>query len=86
MRSPLDTQYLEIRSNLLQALPAENKISLTLDIWTSPNTLASLGVIGSFITSDWQYKEVLLGFEPLSGTHDGNFDIEPTWLTCFGSA
>lgn len=30
-----------------------------------------MAVTGYFLTNDWEYREVLLGFEPLSGTHSG---------------
>lgn len=30
-----------------------------------------MAITGYFIDEDWQYREVLLGFQPLSGTHSG---------------
>jgi hypothetical protein len=30
-----------------------------------------MAVTGYFPDNDWEYREVLLGFEPLSGTHSG---------------
>ena len=30
-----------------------------------------MAVTGYFIDEDWQYREILLGFEPLHGTHSG---------------
>ena len=30
-----------------------------------------MAVTGYFIDTDWNYRELLLGFEPLSGTHSG---------------
>ena len=30
-------------------------------------------VTGYFIDSDWKYREALLGFEPLSGSHTGKY-------------
>ena len=30
-----------------------------------------MAVTGYYIDENWQYKEVLLGFEPLTGTHSG---------------
>lgn len=30
-----------------------------------------MAVTGYFIDVDWNYREILLGFEPLSGTHTG---------------
>jgi hypothetical protein len=30
-----------------------------------------MAITGYFLDQDWQYQEVLLGFEPLSGSHTG---------------
>ncbi|KAJ5316466.1 hypothetical protein N7476_006773 [Penicillium atrosanguineum] len=52
-------------------LPEGAKISIALDCWTSPFTQVFMAITGYFIDKDWQYREVLLGFEPLHGTHSG---------------
>lgn len=52
-------------------LPEDTKISIALDCWTSPFTQAFMAITGYFIDKDWQYREVLLGFEPLYGSHSG---------------
>ena len=52
-------------------LPPTAKISLALDTWTSPNNLAFMAVTGYYIDENWQYREALFGFEPLTGTHSG---------------
>lgn len=61
----------EQQQRVLQQLPADAKLSLALDCWTSPFQQAFMAVSGYFLTQDWEYQEVLLGFEPLSGTHSG---------------
>lgn len=60
-----------MKQKLLAGKPRHTAISITLDTWTNPNHLAFLGIVGSFITSQWERKEILLGFEPLSGAHTG---------------
>jgi hypothetical protein len=52
-------------------LPAESKISIALDCWTSPFGQAFMAITGYFIDVDWVYREVLLGFKPLHGAHTG---------------
>lgn len=52
-------------------LPEHAKISVALDCWTSPFGQAFMAVTGYFIDTDWVYREVLLGFKPLHGTHTG---------------
>ena len=32
-----------------------------------------MAVSGYFIDTEWEYREVLLGFEPLSGVHSGAY-------------
>lgn len=59
------------QQQLLQTLPPNAKISIALDCWTSPFRQAFMAVTGYFIDQDWNYRELLLGFEPLHGTHSG---------------
>lgn len=72
LRSFLNTRFETVKQKLLAGKPRHTAISITLDTWTSPNHLAFLGIVGSFITSRWEQKEILLGFEPLSGAHTGS--------------
>lgn len=52
-------------------LPANSKISIALDCWTSPFGQAFMAITGYFIDIDWVYREVLLNFKPLYGAHTG---------------
>lgn len=61
----------ERQQNLLQGLPVGAKLSIALDCWTSPFQQAFMAVTGYFIDDNWNYREILLGFEPLHGTHSG---------------
>lgn len=55
----------------LQDLPEDAKVSLALDCWTSPFQQAFMAITVYFIDRDWNYRELLLGFEPLHGPHTG---------------
>jgi hypothetical protein len=44
-------------------------ISLSLDAWTSKNHKAIFGVIGHWITKDFEYREAVLDFGYLKGKH-----------------
>jgi hypothetical protein len=46
-------------------------IALSLDVWTSKNHKAILGVIGHWLTPDFDYRERVLEFSELSGSHSG---------------
>lgn len=53
-------------------LPEDAKLSVSLDCWTSPFQQAFMAITGYFLDQNWEYREVLLGFEPLEGTHSGD--------------
>lgn len=61
----------ERQQNILRRLPLGAKLSIALDCWTSPFRQAFMAVTGYFIDDDWNYREILIGFEPLHGTHSG---------------
>jgi hypothetical protein len=52
-------------------LPSYAKLSISLDCWTSPFQQAFMAITGYFLDQNWDYREVLLGFSPLEGTHTG---------------
>lgn len=47
------------------------KISITIDAWTSPMKQDFLGVTAHWIDEQWKQQEMVLGFESLSGPHTG---------------
>ncbi|KAJ5274015.1 hypothetical protein N7478_009140 [Penicillium angulare] len=57
---------------ILRTLPPHSKISIALDFWTSPFSQAFMAITGYFIDADWVYREVFLGFKPVSGSHTGD--------------
>jgi hypothetical protein len=67
----LHTIVNERQQSLLQQLPKNAKISVALDCWTSPFQQAFMAITGYFIDNDWNYREILLDFLPLHGTHSG---------------
>jgi hypothetical protein len=56
---------------VLSIIPTDSKVSLALDCWTSPQRRSFLAVTGYYITPDFEYKDVLLGFDHISGAHTG---------------
>jgi hypothetical protein len=60
------------RTNLKTELTLTCKtIALSLDIWTSQNHLPVLGIIGHWLTDEFEYRERLLEFVELQGIHSG---------------
>jgi len=71
VRRRLQGTITEYQNTILQKLPKDGKLSIALDCWTSPFQQAFMAVTGYFLDEDWNYREILLGFEPLHGTHSG---------------
>lgn len=63
----------ERQYTLLQKLPDGAKLSIALDCWTSPFHQAFMAITGYFIDQEWNYRELLLGFEPIYGSHTGAY-------------
>lgn len=51
-------------------------IALSLDIWTSKNYKAILGVIGHWLTPTFNYQEQVLEFTKLSRPYSGEIMAE----------
>ncbi len=47
------------------------KIHLTLDIWTSPNTIPVLAIISHYISEDNQLDSTVLALQEIQGSHEG---------------
>lgn len=71
IRRRLQTSVKERQQDILRKLPHDAKLSIAIDCWTSPFSQSFMAISGYFIDEDWQYREILLGFEPLHGTHSG---------------
>jgi hypothetical protein len=67
----LALKYEDIQHDLLPGLGEKTKVSIAVDCWMSPFSQAFLGVLCYYVSDDWQYKEVLIGFEPVSGSYTG---------------
>ena len=66
------TRYFEAKNKIKELLSKVNKISLTCDVWTSPNSKSILGVTGHWLTNDWVMKEILLDAIEIKGNHTGD--------------
>lgn len=71
IRGRLQNIVKERQHRLLSQLPSNAKLSIALDCWTSPFRQTFMAVTGYFIDQEWNYREILLGFEPLQGSHTG---------------
>jgi hypothetical protein len=65
----MEVHYLHKSHTLnLQNIFAKAKhIAFTLDAWTSPNTLAFLGITAHAIMPNWQLMNVIVGLSQIQG-------------------
>ncbi|KAK9364536.1 ribonuclease H-like domain-containing protein, partial [Lipomyces kononenkoae] len=72
MRQRIVDDFQLYRAQLKEVLSTKCKtIALSLDVWTSKNNLPILGVIGHWLTEDFEYQEEVLEFKELEGPHSG---------------
>lgn len=50
---------------------ARSKVHLSCDLWTSPNSLAILGVVAHFISDGGKLQHCVLALKDIDGEHDG---------------
>ena len=55
-------------------LPSRNKVSLTLDGWTSTNKLAITSVITYYMDRNWALREVQLAFDEVHLLFSSRFE------------
>ena len=58
----------EIREGLQSS---KSRIHLSFDLWTSPNNISFVGVVGHYMSSQYKVETTLLGLRRLHGTHSG---------------
>ncbi len=72
MLSQLVNAYVDkFEVSLPGILPKDSMLSVAYDCWTSPFQQSFLAICGYYINSAWRLHEVVLGFQPLYGTHLG---------------
>ncbi|KAJ5902886.1 hypothetical protein N7495_003414 [Penicillium taxi] len=66
--SLLDSYTKDLKASLSSTC---RTIAISLDCWTSPNGLTFLGVIGHWLTDNFEYKQHTIEFTELRGHHTG---------------
>ena len=90
-------RFSDSRSDIKQDLAHScHSIALSLDVWTSEHQVAIFGVVGHWITPEFDRREVVLDFAEIQGAHSGEnlaesllttiqeLDIAPKLLTITG--
>ena len=60
-----------VAASLYVLLEVSGRISLVVDGWRSANMLSFEGISATWITADWEYKQVVLDFDVVAGSHTG---------------
>ena len=68
-----DTEKLRIQQKVQSAL---SKVHFTVDLWTSPNSLAIIGIIGHYIAENGDLQHSVLALQELNGEHTGQNQAE----------
>lgn len=72
LRRRLDIMLGNAQQIALYGLVPGARCALALDNWSSPGLRHSfMGIVATFITEKWEYREALIGFEYLDGDHSG---------------
>jgi hypothetical protein len=59
-----------------------SKISLTCDLWTSPNRLAILCVTSHWTDKDLEVREIILDAVKMEGPHTGEYIASHIYFSC----
>lgn len=71
-----ETQKAKIKASLKKS---KTKIHISCDLWSSPNSLAILGIVAHFITGDGELRHVVLALREIDGAHTGE-NLSPVIL------
>ncbi|TVY74496.1 Zinc finger BED domain-containing protein RICESLEEPER 2 [Fusarium oxysporum f. sp. cubense] len=66
----LEALYKERVKQRIQS--AKSRIHISCDLWTSPNSLAILGVVAHYVTEDGQLEHHVLALKDIDSEHDGS--------------
>jgi len=72
-------QYLNAQAVIKRSLSEARIVHFALDLWTSPNHRAFLGVVGQWISGDGKLHGTLLGFCRFHGSHTGVNQAQHFW-------
>ena len=66
-------QYQAQKEKIKQGIQStKSRIHISCDLWTSPNTLAILGIVAHYVTEDCKLEHHTLALKDIDGEHDGS--------------
>ena len=79
MASEVTNLYLAHLTQVKTLLSGIPHISFTLDAWTSPNSLAFLGITAHGITKQWELLDLVIGIPAIHGKSFHPNYLYTTW-------
>ena len=70
-RRGLEKVFEDERDKVRELLRPIERVSLTIDTWTTRNNVAILGITIHWIDDMWKLQEKVLGVEELGASHQG---------------
>ena len=68
----MTSYYDEVKAQIASVVVSLPYIAYTADGWTTSNMAHSfLGITAHWIDEEWRFRSLVLGFEPLTGSHTG---------------
>lgn len=81
VRSWIQQSFAANKQSIKEALSnSVSSIHISFDLWTSPNNLALLGVVGYWLNEEGILQHSLLGLRRLLGAHSGENQGSTVWL------
>jgi hypothetical protein len=71
-----EAQKAKIKASLKRST---TRIHISCDLWSSPNSLAILGIVAHFITGDGELRHIVLALREIDGAHTGE-NLSPVIL------
>lgn len=75
-RRLLTSTFMDYKPRVKALLQQQESVSITLDMWTSPNHHAFMGIVAHFIDADWTPQSVVIGMEHMVGSHTAEAQSE----------
>ena len=73
VRGHIQETFIKGKTKLKEMLSSVQRVSLTIDGWTTDNHISLLGITVHWINNEWMLRERVLALENLEGEHSGEY-------------
>ena len=64
-------KHQQVSEKLKEKFKEIEKLNVTVDLWSSPNSKAIMGVTAHWVDKEWNLQDLLLDAVEVKGRHDG---------------